>query len=396
MTARDSVESRLLQEFPASIRPIDRSTLPLFERTEDGQFGNAYLAHLLYCNGWNSTSRSTRHPDGLVFSSDEAVFGIGCFVRDQPSLESSERSSSVHFVCPTGSGAFEAASGVAEWLSRNYPCIVIYARHLNQPQYREILFRGDWASIDGAPWHPLAPREDETFHHRRVVLEDLLDLTSSSSPVRTLSDAGSRRFRRKAHLAHNRFRNFLRRNSLDFILRPHAGALVKDVHGLIRSHFQDVSAQHELLGSSAQDYSGIASFVPPGDDRFHCRVGFLEREHWSCPVSFFAAERIGRATFGCYATITRRTADLLPEGSDRTGFSAVAQFALIEWLRSLARAGAQEVDLGGSETSELDRFKRQLGARQQVSYWSRYLPTNSASICQTANQHPTSLPAPAK
>ena len=366
-TVRDQVESVLRVALDEALRPLDASAIETLERHKDGSFGLSYLSLLLYCNGWNLRSYSTHHPRGLLYRAPAAIFGVGCFAfdDDQPTR------GGAHLVAPRGRDAEVTAASVATCIRREFPHLPVYARHLEPELYRTFLDAGRWLPIDAAPWDEAAPSEDETYCHRRIRLADLIELDGQGHRVQVLETGGSRSFRRKAHLAHNRFGNFLARERLRYRLVPLTEARIPDASEIVARHFAAVSASRELIGSSFADYKSLVRMVPsPEDGRFHCRVGYLEGEGWRQPVSFFAAERLGHGGWGCYATISRRDPDLLPSSVDPRGFSAIAQFALLELFAELLRAGAEWVDLGGSETPELDRFKRQLGARHHPTHWA--------------------------
>jgi hypothetical protein len=364
-TPRERVEHELVTRFPMAIRANDPSIVPELSRFSDGTFGSSLLSMLLYCNGRNPETRSTYYPDGLFYSSEGAGFGIGTFV------SSVGGGGGVHLVAPRGPACTTEANRVAAFLTSRWPRLRVYARHLPQSLYRFMIATGAWLPVDSAPWIPSAPQEDETFHHRRVTLSELLEATPAGLALRLLPGEERREFRRKSRLAYNRFRNFLARNEVAYVLRPHTSSTVPLVLDLVKGHFDDlIRAGRTAVGSSHHDYGGLACLVPQPGGRCRCLVGFLEGSGWQLPVSFFAVEELGNAAAGCYATITRRNPGILPPGTDSRGFSAIASFALIELCARMLTEGFQTLDLGGSETADLDRFKRQLGAQPDPTAWA--------------------------
>ena len=82
-------------------------------------------------------------------------------------------------------------------------------------------------------------------------------------------------------------------------------------------------------------------------------------------------EDIGANTVGIYASFALRnkeTQSLL--SVDTIGFSALSQYCYFRIFDIIKKQGFRYVDLGGSETYELDRFKRQLGAKELRTYWA--------------------------
>lgn len=55
---------------------------------------------------------------------------------------------------------------------------------------------------------------------------------------------------------------------------------------------------------------------------------------------------------------------------DSRGFSAISQYCYLRLFNELMGQGIEWVNVGGSETEDLDKFKRQLGATLEPSYWA--------------------------
>ena len=370
-TRRDHYETLLLENFRPHLRPLGENCWPRIAELKDGGFGMSYLGMLLYLNGWNRDSRSTCHPRGLFYDTGTAAFGVGCFVKDDRSFRSG-----IHLVAPRGRDALKETSRFARLVTELAPGVPVYARHLTRSQLDAFGAMARWVDIHECPWHREAPSEDETYCHRRITLADLQRRDGGGYRVLTLKGWESRSHRTKARLAHNRFSNFLERNKLRYSLVPYAPEMVGSAKEIVREHFSAVARQGTLIGSSAADYRGLVDFVPSiSDQRFMCRVGYLVGQGLKVPVSFFAAEDLGEKIAGCYATVTRRDPSFLSAGCDERGFSAISQFSLLRYFRDLMEAGFEIADLGGSETQDLDRFKRQLGAKDDPTFWAVYEPS---------------------
>ena len=85
----------------------------------------------------------------------------------------------------------------------------------------------------------------------------------------------------------------------------------------------------------------------------------------------FLGEQTGKTSGALYLNIARRDPAVLESLGchDATGFSAIAAFLHGQLYASLLCRGWQTLDLGGSETPSLDRFKQTIGAQPLVTTW---------------------------
>jgi len=242
-----------------------------------------------------------------------------------------------------------------------------YVRHLTPAQF-EVMRAAGYRSIDCSPWDPEAPSEDETRNHKLILLEDIIACGESGElTIHKLAGEGSRSFRAKAKLSFNRFENFLQRNGLRLEMRDYGPADQASAEELVRRHF--ASLKHPV-GSTPEDYLGLVLFDPAlAGEQCLARMGFLCGPNARIPAMLYIGEKTAPDTLALYATFACRDQDLLPQGVTPQGFSAISQYGYLMLFDWLYRNGIRRVNLGGSETEDLDKFKRQLGARHDMSYW---------------------------
>ncbi|MGH8553107.1 MAG: hypothetical protein ACRERS_07415, partial [Methylococcales bacterium] len=226
----------------------------------------------------------------------------------------------------------------------------------------EIYRRHGYLPIDASPWSCEAPSEDETLHHKRIRLDEIVGYDNQSRfEIKILKGEERRGFRVKARLAFNRFSNFLERNGLSLAIhdyRPEHRAIAER---MVRHHFGIMT---NPVGSSPEDYLGLIHFDPEdGGDQYFGKIGFIESAIIRIPALLFIGEKTDAVTVALYATFANRDRNSLDEAIDATGFSAISQYAYLTLFKVLHDMGIVWVDLGGSETEELNNFKRQLGAR---------------------------------
>jgi hypothetical protein len=177
-------------------------------------------------------------------------------------------------------------------------------------------------------------------------------------------------------MAQLRFDNFLERNGLQFEMVPMSGS--EDAlagRALVASHFKHLHNADKANGSLAIDYDCLLDHPLPHGGPYLSLLGVLSRQGprpVRIPMSLFLGEELGMNHGGLYCTITRRELAPVVEalGSiDETGFSAISQYAYARAFAAAARMGWRTIDLGGSETADLDRFKRQLGCQLLITGW---------------------------
>ncbi len=399
---REALERALLEELPC-LRPITAAQSEQVDRYKDGSFGCSLLGHMLYGNGYNLRGQSILCPNGLLYEDGRVCFGVGIFRRAL-----ADSLFCVMVCAPRGEAVcdrVEAFLGAARRTLGNRVA-GYYVRHLDEDLYAEFRARG-YHPIEESPWDPRAPSEDEHFNHKLVDFERILAGPTDAFTVRTLGGSENKRFRHKARLAHNRFENFLARNDAKLRVLPYGPAFFGIGHWLVRRHFESLASP---VGSTPEDYFSLLRFDGSTNSGYFGRIGFLEHAGRAAPIMLFVGENCGRETVSLYATFALRRpdgwlpktrlaeisasgapgdcADLSPDWAptageirlDHTGLSAISQYCYLQIFNELRARGVRYANLGGSETADLDRFKRQLGASEASSYW----------VVAPAQSHPVS------
>jgi hypothetical protein len=360
-TERERIERLLVCEFEA-ITPLEPGHLAGLQPFKAGGFMPSLLGFMLYCNGYSlrGTSRACRN--GLIYADSEAVFGIGIFRKtlDSPAWH-------VLISGPWGANGVAKVDAFIRRLRELGVGHDVFVRHLSEADALAFRRRG-YLDIDASPWCADAPSEDETHHHKRIRLSDIIgDAGDGTMVIKTLTGDEDRGFRVKARMVFNRFSNFLERNHLRLAVRDYTLADLEVAERLVTHHFEILK---NPVGSTPEDYMSLIRFDPAaGGDQYFGKIGFLEDGVVSIPALLFIGEKTDASTVALYATFANRDVEALGGRFDPTGFSAISQYSYLHLFRTLRAQGIEWVDVGGSETDDLNKFKRQLGARAVPSYW---------------------------
>ncbi|MFO0818506.1 MAG: hypothetical protein U1A77_11230 [Pirellulales bacterium] len=414
-TQRETVESRLIQCFPTDVlTPLDETGIPAIDARKNGTFGRSFLSFTLYNNGHNASSRSRLCPRGLLYNDGEILFGVGVFFRPwDPATPI------ISIVAPHGDKLSERIDEFTARVTGELHNSCFYVRHLSLEQTRELVKLDlnlltevdrpstsgrSWKTIDYRPWEPLAPQEDETYEHAVIDLVDFI-----SHPIegmfRNAPHCG-RETRDRARKNYRSFERFLLHNDLEFSLETYEPEIEYEVaddvaltsdrdainrwrgeslaRNLIGQHFRRLRQLGKAIGSTATDYEGIltTSRALAGPE-LYLFLGFLAKRNQPAtrrPLGFFAFEGIGlingKRAVGNYAGVCNYDRTWIepllrgaPSGENLRGFDAVSNFANGQVFYHLKRLGIECVDVGGSETEDLDRGKRQLGAQRRAMNW---------------------------
>lgn len=366
---RDTVEKALINHFRGLVKPLALDDVEILNKFKDGSFGFSYLGIMLYANGYNFKGQSSKYPQGLLYYDGDNVFGLGFF---RKTLDA--KKGHLHIIAPRGKTWTTAVYNFINQVRHisDIPKTSIYIRHLSEANYKELIDSGyNYAPAQADPWHLTAHSEDETYNHRLIQLDHIIGYNDEGTlEIKTLQGDESKDFRRKAKLAYNRFTNFLDRNKLEFSLEPYDPYKQKEeAKNLVRTHFRSLK---NAVGSTPEDYFNLVYKVPPSEQErkeFFAYLGYLRNENERIPITLFIGEKINFNTVAMYATFSLRDEKILPEKCDTTGFTAISQYAYLRVFDRLYKAGIDYVDLGGSEVEDLDRFKRQLGAKEVPTYW---------------------------
>lgn len=376
-TQRDDIESLLITHFGRQIQPLSVDAVATYQQFCSGNFATSILGHMLYTNGYNLRGQSTISPNGLYFFDGKHLFGIGIFKKrlDDPH-------SHIMIVDPQGPNVVQC---VDSFIQQTQALLAkhdsetkvgdFFVRHLDEQHFDAFQALG-YYGIDHSPWDQEAPQEDEQENHKLILLKDILqqDPHNHQWQVKALDGSESRSFRHKARLAYNRFDNFLMRNNLSLVLEDYTSAHQRVAESIVIHHFDTLK---NPVGSTPEDYFNIVRYHPNGaDPSYFGKIAFLRSNANSTdatplnlPISLFIGAKTDAHTLALYATFALRDVDILPETIDSSGFSAISQFIYLRLFKSLITQGINAVNVGGSETEDLDRFKRQLGARHQPSFW---------------------------
>jgi len=351
-------KQEILADTEYSVSELPAAGAASIDRWKDSSFGFSLRAFLLYGQCGDSSRRSP----GLVVTTGEAAFAVGLFERAD--------GLSAHLIAPRGAHWCDAVSSFARRLLRKQLVDCVYVRHLNTGQ-AEALRRAGFANIGQRPWLTDAPSEDETYNHRLVHLDEVLSSDSATLVINKLNREGSKNFRSKFRLAYSRFSNFLSRSGVQYHLRPMRDTDYQHGRKIVASHFKHLEASGKAIGSTALDYEMLLTHPLPDNSDFVSMIGYLEQDGRQTPVSVFLGERTGENAGALYLTITQRDADTLRELAvdDARGYSAISQYSFGQIFACVRDRGWKTVDLGGSETADLDRFKRQMGATLHATQW---------------------------
>lgn len=366
LNKRVVAEKILLDEFRNVIRPYTPEQSEVVERYKDGTFGVSKLGFSLYSNGHNLRGRSPDRPYGLLFDDGETLFSIGYYRKEYDPIDADGY---LFLVAPRGKNNTTKVKSLTREIlgNRKIPCKGVYIRFLILDQYVHLLNHG-FLPAKEFPWHDDSPEEDETLTSSLLRIDDIL---TAQDEVRVL-DYGSRNSRGKSRMTYNRFRNFLGRNGLRYSIRPYTTEDSKIAKGIVQRHFAILGENEEPIGSTAEDHFNSTDPKLMGLENVNAFLGYLG----NFPVSYFAGEKVSDAKFALYTPFTLRSSEVvlpnlgIKNEEQGVGFTAMPIFSYIELLKELRKMGINEVLFGGSEHRNLNRIKRQLGCRNDPSYWA--------------------------
>jgi hypothetical protein len=362
----------LVAEFD-EVKPLEPADLPKLQPFKCGGFMPSMLGFMLYANGYSLRGTSAYCPNGLLYFDGETVFAIGIF---RKTLES--KTWHIMINGPWGANGFEKVDRFIRKVRTLTEGSEIFVRHLPETEYETFRKHG-YLAIDSSPWCPDAPSEDETMNHKRIHLDDIIGYDSAGNfEIKTLQGTEHKGFRVKARLVFNRFSNFLERNQLRFAIYDYSLEYKETAEKMVRHHFQILK---NPVGSTPEDYQSLVYFDPAnGGDQYFGKIGFLENDKVRIPALLFLGEKTDDKTVALYATFANRDVEMLDPSFDPTGFSAISQYSYLILFRMLYDQGISWVNVGGSETEDLNKFKRQLGAKYEASFWAVAPPELHAAL----------------
>ncbi|MFH1849592.1 MAG: hypothetical protein ABH879_05385 [archaeon] len=335
VTAREQMESAVM-ELCRDVRPIASEDSYLINTFKDGRFGVSFLSYIIYANGYNERGMSRKHPLGLIYDDGSTRFALGFFARE------SDDTVHMHIIAPVGS--LLTVDRFVKTIQDKMPGLTCYIRHLTSQQRTHLNRLGYHTVTAGCSqkWHPGAFAEDETFNHRVV----------------DISAAFGKHFRRNIR-QFERFQSAA--NRLD--IREYTPGQLSDAEFIIRSHFRWLKSRNKNIGSSWEDYMGVVENLPAGKNGhdYFAYIGYLQKK----PAMLFIGERTGKTAAGLYSCFALRHLH-----KNRDYSNGISSYAYMHAFGNMRKAGIREVDVGGSETTDLDDFKRRtLCAREAPTYW---------------------------
>jgi hypothetical protein len=141
---------------------------------------------------------------------------------------------------------------------------------------------------------------------------------------------------------------------------------------VVSDHFGVLAAAGKKIGSVAEDYHNVLEADKKG--RF-AKIMRICRGNREVAASVFIGEKISEKRIALYCTISRREPKIYSRtfelDAQLMGFSALSAYSFIRALEEVKNEfpEVEEAHLGGSETADLNAFKRRLGARNEPTYW---------------------------
>ncbi|MDD5162796.1 MAG: hypothetical protein PHD95_01165 [Candidatus ainarchaeum sp.] len=356
---RESIEKELLTL--QHVKQLTERDAAYINNFKDGTFGLSYLGFLLYCTGRNPRGLSILNPMGLRYFDKKNIFGISVYRR-----EKEKDGGHLMAVAPRGIDSFRAVNAFAKTALETCPQLkgkFFYIRFLSLEQFRHFLAHG-YSPVQEQPWHETAFAEDETFSYSILQLSEMFNYSDNLHRHENLYIKS--KWNRSSY---NRFSNFLLQHGLEWQWGEYS---VSEAKQIVASHFKMLGEEHKTIGSMPEDYWNL---LESDYEKKFAIVGRLCGKSRDIPTSIFVGEKISNDKLAFYCCISKRSQNLLNElGIPRkaTGFGALSTFALLNVFAEAKKQlpEIETIDLGGSETPELNAFKRRLGAKNHPTYWA--------------------------
>ena len=356
-TFRDTVEEKLLK-IPG-VRPLNEQNARYIEDFKDGTFGLTYLGFLLYCTGRNPKGLSTQNPKGLIYFDGENGFGIGIFRR-----EGENDFGHIMAIAPRGLNSVNAIQKFYEKiiLIPELKGKMFYIRFLKVEQYKQLL-QINYQPVQEFPWHDEAFAEDETYSNSVIKIDELFEYSDNLTRQDKLY-LKSKNNRENL----NRFKNFLSRSKFKWKWSRYNPIEAKNI---VENHFKTLEEKHKRIGSMPEDYYNLLE--TNYSNKFSI-IGKITKADIEIPISVFIGEKTAENKLAIYCSISRRNPELIQEletNNELEGFTALSAYALLNCFAEIKirMPEIEEIDLGGSETADLNAFKRRLGCKNNPTYW---------------------------
>ncbi len=326
-----------------------------FERVKGGKFHHSATAIALYLSKY---PKSAVHQEkfGYLYKRGNELLAFGVF----QGMDDKKYG----FIVPISAPA-ATVSNMARYALKEFKLSGIYVRFLGVKEFSTLLSPiFNFVPAKEKPWHPDAPEEDETLSNSIIHIPRVVDAVENRKGLRDIRQSYNRMVRL--------FDNTGSRFSLVKIeTREH----IEKASEIVRMHLGAIDRKGKLVSSSPEDYEGILQpeiLTLPSVRAFLGCINDL-------PVSVLIGDMTGLGTAGLYAAITLRDQEYVGaaindyDTTKHPRLSALSTFAIYSYLKHLGENGVVDIDLGGSEHADLNKWKRHLGAEYQPTYWA-FLP----------------------
>ena len=266
-------------------------------------------------------------PLGLKYSDGKTIIILGVFIRPADTQQREH----VHIIRPSGSWKPELIRDIAKY-AYSLTGTPVYLKKLSENQLETLKTIGFEDAYD-YPWHDRAPEEDDTYPEIIISLDTF---------VRSLTKGSDSEIRRKYQKYNKVFKS-------ELVFTPYKALDEEIAADIVDDFFSERYPQHAGI-SDPSDYINMiqhSNRVSPEQFGIHSWIVQLQ----GAPVGFFVAERTSnKETCGLYASIVLyRDIEHLGKG--------ISEFIWANCFLRLHEAGIKYVNLGGSESIGLHRFK---------------------------------------
>ena len=326
VSRRTELEVELIRLFGiGTIKPITTALLKRMVAAKGEALGSSYaenwLARTLYTTGLKTDEdiRSDISDLGMFYDDGKTKFAFGFFKSPETGKIC------LHIVAPNNSThlpeilpKLQAASGTQD----------VYIRNVGQ-QELTLLARHGYKKVTQKykPYIRTAPTEDCTFPERIVDLQDTYSDNTRSKLARATKNLGGKNYE----------------------LRP----LVDEAAAkkLVEKHFAMLK---NPIGSTADDYYSLikAAIALQGQDGVFAYMAYVDNQ----PTGLYICQTCGKSEVAVLANIALREPEY---------FTYYSHDKLFEKLKE---HGIRYANLSGSETKELDDYKKQWSRWERQTY----------------------------
>lgn len=316
--------TELSKKYP-HISPITQEDQHIYDKFFDKSehtYGNSWLYIIQGMYGIGAEGLGYKYYDG------EDLISI-CFY---PRIENPDEVA-FFMVRPLGENVAEKVSELGKFVKENFD-VTVYAKKLFKDQYDELIEVG-FKDIKENPWHSVAIAEDDTYP------EIIIDVNKTIEKATNLG---------RVHQLRRSLSNYTKIiNDNKYVYKSYFD-YADDALELLDKFFN----QRNYLISSPTDYHNIMKkkynvnyFESLVYEDFKVIGGYISQEQNNSYASL-------------YATIT-----------DRSENNYLSDFIIFHLLHNLQNKGIKYLNLGGSEFSSLQDFKKKyLPFKEQKMYWA--------------------------